>query len=240
MRTYLKTLALKALTVLIASLCVAITSVALTAQMRIDGIGRGITTVGTLLFADGSATAPSVAFASQSNKGMFSPASNRVGFAAAGGQSVDIDGGAARFIIEGSYSFGWGSPSVTSPDLFLVRAAADSLALRNGTNAQTFTMGAATGTARAILRSGAPTVGGSCGTGPTIVGSNAFGKVTTGTGAPTSCTVTFSSAWTNAPACNVANETTANLARATSTTTTVILAGTFVAGDVLAYQCGGY
>lgn len=90
------------------------------------------------------------------------------------------------------------------------------------------------------IRDGAPTVGGSCGTSPAIAGNNTAGKVTTGTGAPTSCTVTFSSAWVNAPSCSVSNETTENLARATSTTTTVVLTGTFVAGDVLAYQCLGY
>ena len=86
----------------------------------------------------------------------------------------------------------------------------------------------------------APTVGGSCGTGPTIAGTDLAGKVTTGTVAPTSCTVTFAKAWLNAPACTVTNETTANLARATSTTTTVVLAGTMVASDVLAYSCQGY
>src|SRR6185295_316070 len=81
----------------------------------------------------------------------------------------------------------------------------------------------------------------SCGTtAATLVGTDVAGKVTTGTVGGTSCTVTFNVAWTNAPSCMVTNETTANLVRATSTTTTVILAGTFVAGDVLAYQCLGY
>jgi len=84
-----------------------------------------------------------------------------------------------------------------------------------------------------------PAVAGSCGTSPTIVGTDVAGKVTTGTGSPTSCTITFATAWTNAPACMVTNETTPNLARAVSTTTTVILSGTLVAGDVLAYICFG-
>lgn len=83
------------------------------------------------------------------------------------------------------------------------------------------------------------TVGGSCGSGPTITGTDVAGKVITGTGAPTSCTVTFSSAWASAPSCWANNETTANLTRATSTTTTVVLAGTMVAGDVLTYGCIG-
>lgn len=86
----------------------------------------------------------------------------------------------------------------------------------------------------------APTVGGSCGTGPTIAGQDSAGKVTTGTGSPTSCTVTFAVAKTNAPACVVSNETSAVLARATSTTTTVVLAGSFTAGDVLSYVCMSY
>lgn len=80
----------------------------------------------------------------------------------------------------------------------------------------------------------------SCGTSAaSIVGTDVSGKVTVGSVGGTSCTVTFGAAWTNAPSCVVTNETTANLARATSTTGTVILAGTFVAGDVLAYLCLG-
>jgi hypothetical protein len=88
--------------------------------------------------------------------------------------------------------------------------------------------------------SGGASVGGSCGSGPSISGSDTAGKVTTGTGSPTSCTVTFANAWPVAPACAATNETTANLLRATSTTTTVVLAGTLSAGDVLSYQCVGY
>lgn len=81
----------------------------------------------------------------------------------------------------------------------------------------------------------------SCGTTTaTLVGSDTAGKVTVGATAGTSCTITFTTAFTNAPACFANNETTANLSRATSTTTTVILAGTFVAGDVLSYGCLSY
>jgi hypothetical protein len=95
------------------------------------------------------------------------------------------------------------------------------------------------------LRIGAVTVGNvganSCGTSAaTIVGNNTAGKVTVGATAGTQCRITFSSAWTNAPACVVTNETTANLARAASTTTVVDLTGTFNGADVLSYQCLGY
>jgi hypothetical protein len=80
----------------------------------------------------------------------------------------------------------------------------------------------------------------SCGTGTqTIVGNDNAGKVTVIGSTGTSCTVTFHNAWANAPSCTASNETSANLARATSTTTTVILAGTFAQNDVIAYTCIG-
>lgn len=80
----------------------------------------------------------------------------------------------------------------------------------------------------------------SCGSGTqTIVGTDNAGKVTVIGSVGTSCTVTFNVPFTNAPSCSVSNETTANLSRATSTTSTVILAGTFLENDVLAYSCIG-
>ena len=86
----------------------------------------------------------------------------------------------------------------------------------------------------------APTIS-ACGAGtPSIVGNDNAGKVTIGTGVVTSCTLTFASSWTNAPACFANNETQILLTRATSTTTTVILdaAVTFDA-DVISYHCMG-
>lgn len=80
----------------------------------------------------------------------------------------------------------------------------------------------------------------SCGsTAATIAGNDNAFKVVVGATAGTSCTVTFATAFTNAPSCTVTNETTANLSRATSTNAAVILAGTFVAGDTLAGVCIG-
>lgn len=94
-----------------------------------------------------------------------------------------------------------------------------------------------TGTAPAVSNTSAN----SCGTtAATIVGTDNGGKVTVGAVSGTSCTVTFATAFTNAPACVANNETTANLLNAISTTTTVILSGTMVGGDVLTYVCMGY
>jgi hypothetical protein len=41
----------------------------------------------------------------------------------------------------------------------------------------------------------------SCGTNPSLVGSDIVGKITTGTGSPTACTLTFSKPYTNVPVC---------------------------------------
>lgn len=67
------------------------------------------------------------------------------------------------------------------------------------------------------------------------------GKVTsTATGA-TTVVLTFSTgAFTRAPSCQLTNETTANLLRGISTTTTVTFAGTVVNGDKMSYTCLGY
>lgn len=66
------------------------------------------------------------------------------------------------------------------------------------------------------------------------------GKVTaTGTGASTAV-ITFGTAFARAPACYATNETTAVLARAVSTTSTLSIAGALVSGDVVSYGCLGY
>src|SRR5262249_37223909 len=42
----------------------------------------------------------------------------------------------------------------------------------------------------------------SCGTSPSITGTDQAGEVTMGTGAPTGCVITFNSAYTSAPYCS--------------------------------------
>ena len=86
----------------------------------------------------------------------------------------------------------------------------------------------------------ADTSANSCGSGTeTITGHDNGGKVTVIGSGGTSCTVTFGAAFTAAPGCSATNETTAALVRATSTTTTVVLAGTFLQNDVIAFTCIG-
>lgn len=80
----------------------------------------------------------------------------------------------------------------------------------------------------------------SCGTtAATIAGTDTAFRITVGATGGTSCTVTFAQAFAVAPACMANNETTANLARATPTTSAVVIAGTFVAGDNVSGICLG-
>lgn len=86
-----------------------------------------------------------------------------------------------------------------------------------------------------------PSVAGSCGTSPSITGKDSFLKITTGTVAPTSCTVTFSVAFATAPVCTAnAQTTTTPLNIATTTTTVIVSSAALTAGEVLYVSCGGF
>lgn len=86
-----------------------------------------------------------------------------------------------------------------------------------------------------------PTVGGSCGSSPAIAGKDSALKVTTGTGSPTSCTVTFGTAWATAPVCNANAATTTTALNVTTTTTTVVVSAVaLTASEVLHVVCVGF
>lgn len=138
----------------------------------------------------------------------------------------------------------WSDP--TSPDTGLYRNAAGVIEINNGT-AGTFRDLKLrninlTGTMQAngvtIFSAGTPSISGN---GTLDTGSNdSAGKISVNNTGASTITITFSVAWTRAPSCQVQNETTANLARPTSTTTQVVFAGTTVTGDKFAYVCMGY
>jgi len=86
----------------------------------------------------------------------------------------------------------------------------------------------------------ASTTSNSCGTtAPSIAGGDNAGKVTVGATSGTSCTITFGYAYVFAPACVANNETTDAAVFTKSTTGTVVLRGSFTAGDVISYLCIG-
>jgi len=84
----------------------------------------------------------------------------------------------------------------------------------------------------------------SCGTAPTVVGTDSAGVITIGTGTPSACTVTFARAYVNAPACFFVNQTTITSTPgkvATTTTTALWTLGAATAnGDKVSYMCVGY
>ena len=93
----------------------------------------------------------------------------------------------------------------------------------------------------AFAFAGVPSLGSDCGTGASIVGSDSAGKVTLGA-APSSCTLTFSVPYTNAPACTTTDETSGRGVGLATSPSGVVLNGPypFNAGDVIDYICAEY
>lgn len=85
-----------------------------------------------------------------------------------------------------------------------------------------------------------PTISSGFGTTPSIAGTSSAFKVTVGSGGDTTGVVLFNVTWATAPTCVANNQSTAQLVRATPTTTQVTLAGTLTASDVLSVLCVGY
>jgi hypothetical protein len=89
-----------------------------------------------------------------------------------------------------------------------------------------------------------PTISAGFGTSPSIAGRDSALRVTQGNPVGATGTVTFGTAFTNAPICTGVDETTTagNPLKLTATTTTVAVAsgGTMVAADLLAISCIGY
>ncbi|HXG71683.1 MAG TPA: hypothetical protein VNJ04_13835 [Gemmatimonadaceae bacterium] len=97
--------------------------------------------------------------------------------------------------------------------------------------------------ARYLASGQTPTIASGFGTTPAIAGKDAAGRVTVGTGGVALTGVlTFSVAWTTAPACVANDEVTTLLVKATATTTTLTLtsATAWAAGDTLTWVCIGY
>lgn len=90
----------------------------------------------------------------------------------------------------------------------------------------------------------APTAAANCGTGATVAGNDAVGRVGLGTGTLGAyCQITFAASWTNAPVCSVWDESTGQPLYPQPNTTSLALkavTGTLNAGDNLAYSCKGY
>jgi hypothetical protein len=111
-------------------------------RIQIEGQPIGNTTPAagtftTLDTADGSRTALPFRFTGETNNGFYRRAANTLTFVTGGSNRFEISGSAVR--LEVNQSFNWVSNDLTgSPDLTLVRDAADTLAQRRAANPQTF------------------------------------------------------------------------------------------------------
>ena len=77
----------------------------------------------------------------------------------------------------------------------------------------------------------------SCGTSPTIEGSDLSGTVTMGTGSPTGCIITFNAAYSNAPRCSVTWRTNIASMQYTVSTTAITLTQTATSSNMIDYIC---
>lgn len=82
----------------------------------------------------------------------------------------------------------------------------------------------------------APTIS-SCGTSPTVSGSSLAGLVVTGTGTPSSCTITFNAAYAAEPYCIVQAKVAAQLVSYTVSTTAIVVTTSGVNNTNLEYIC---
>lgn len=124
-----------------------------------------------------------------------------------------------------------------SGDITLITSTAADRVQLGGTNATGLTV--TTGSNNFYVQGTTPTISSGFGTTPSIAGTASTFKVTVGSGGDTTGVVLFAVTWANAPTCVANNETSAQLVRATPTTTQVTLAGTMNASDVVSVLCFG-
>jgi hypothetical protein len=87
---------------------------------------------GQFLTPDGSASAPAIAFTNATNSGFYHAGSSGVGFVNAGAELMRLQGGSIRFLSSITLT-----SNLATSDLTIARDAADTLAQRRSTNAQT-------------------------------------------------------------------------------------------------------
>ncbi len=78
----------------------------------------------------------------------------------------------------------------------------------------------------------------SCGTSPSIIGTDISGEVTMGTATPTGCVITFANTYTNKPLCTVTWQATPLASQSYTTTVTAItLVQTGTSSNKVNYKC---
>jgi len=160
---------------------------------RVDGSGVRVNGASREALADGTAAAPSLSFANQTDNGLYRTGSALL-VASGGAPTVAFNydgGGQVKTIATGSFTFSPNATSTSAADTILVRdGAANTLALKNGTNLQTFRVYDATGTTFSSLSGtslATPTVNA---TTAYQVNGNTFSTATVGPASPVGTTST--------------------------------------------------
>lgn len=204
----------------------------------------GSPSITKLLVADGTAALPSQTFANAAGTGLYqSGGSLRI---AASGNAVGRWDTSGIDLLSDTERFSLGA----SVDVVLARDAANTLALKNGTNVQTFRVYDASGAAFTAVRGdgfvtnpaavAVANVGAnSCGTtAATIAGGNNAFVITVGATSGSQCRVAFTFAATTEWDCAANDDTTTVAVRTTPVDTThTDLIGAFTAGDRVTGIC---
>jgi len=104
-------------------------------QIRAPGVGDIYNMVRQVAGIDGTAAAPSYSFSGDTNTGVYTPGENIIGFVSGAIEKMRLS--ITELKLNGTHVFGFTSGTVGSAlDTILARDAANTLAQRNGTNAQ--------------------------------------------------------------------------------------------------------
>jgi hypothetical protein len=110
-------------------------------DLQVGGTSRfEVTKAGAVLAADGTNSAPSHSFISATNLGFFKSSAAGISLGYAGTATLALNGSAAQFRMSNNGSIGWniGAGADGSADLVIARDTSNTLAQRNGVNAQAF------------------------------------------------------------------------------------------------------
>lgn len=112
------------------------------------------------------------------------------------------------------------------------------LAVTFGSNALGINLGFNQLTSASIGALPTPTIT-SCGTSPSVIGTRQAGQVSTGTGGPSGCTITFELAYSNTPFCTVTQQGSLAVFAYAVSTTGISVASTSASSQKFNWTCGG-
>jgi hypothetical protein len=147
--------------------------------------------------------------------------------------STPVSGGLARLTGDGAGTYLWRINTAVAADF---STGVDDLKM--GLAGVEFPNGVV---GNVVIKGPPPTIASGFGSGASIVGNSAVGRVTVGVGGASSGVLTFITPYTiNAPVCSVWDETTNSAMRPTPTLTQLTITGTMTAADKIIYDCKGF